>query len=281
MCWGDRVLRWRPACPGRPQIRGRCTSACPRREVPLNADPAAQQRLLELQALDTKLDQLAHRRRTLPEIAELDALAAEHGRLRDAEVATKAEVADLEEQQKRADADVDQVRQRKDRDQRRLDAGQVSAARELEQLQSEIASLNRRQAALEDIELEIMEKLEDAQHRVGELAAQRESVGRNALAVQRARDAAWAEIDEQNAQAQKQRDATAVEIPGDLLSLYEKIRSTSGGIGAAALLKRRCDGCHLELDPAALNQIRSAAPHAVVRCEECRRILVRTDESGL
>jgi predicted nucleic acid-binding Zn-ribbon protein len=196
-------------------------------------------------------------------------------------VATKAEVADLEEQQKRADADVDQVRQRKDRDQRRLDAGQVSAARELEQLQSEIASLNRRQAALEDIELEIMEKLEDAQRRVGDLAAQRESVGRNALAVQRARDAAWAEIDEQNGQAQKQRDATAVEIPGDLLSLYEKIRSTSGGVGAAALLKRRCDGCHLELDPAALNQIRSAAPDAVVRCEECRRILVRTDESGL
>jgi predicted nucleic acid-binding Zn-ribbon protein len=196
-------------------------------------------------------------------------------------VATKAEVADLEEQQKRADADVDQVRQRKDRDQRRLDAGQVSAARELEQLQSEIGSLNRRQAALEDIELEIMEKLEDAQRRVGELAAQRESVGRNALAVQRARDAAWADIDEQVAQAQKQRDATVVELPGDLLSLYEKIRSTSGGVGAAALRKRRCDGCHLELDPAALNQIRSAAPDAVVRCEECRRLLVRTDESGL
>jgi hypothetical protein len=73
----------------------------------------------------------------------------------------------------------------------------------------------------------------------------------------------------------------AVEIPGDFLSLYEKIRSTSGGVGAAALRKRRCDGCHLELDPAALNEIRSAPPDAVVRCEECRRILVRTDESGL
>ena len=190
-------------------------------------------------------------------------------------------MADLEEQQKRADADVDQVRQRKDRDQHRLDAGQVSAARELEQLQSEIASLTRRQATLEDIELEIMEKLEDAQRRVGELAARRESVGRNALAVQRARDAAWAEMDEQVAQAQKQRDAMAVEIPEDFLSLYEKIRSTSGGVGAAALRRRRCDGCHLELDPAALNEIRSAPPDAVVRCEECRRILVRTDESGL
>jgi predicted nucleic acid-binding Zn-ribbon protein len=224
---------------------------------------------------------LAHRRRTLPEIAELDALAAEHSRLRDTEVATKAEVADLEEQQKRADADVDQVRQRKDRDQRRLDAGQVSAARELEQLQSEIGSLTRRQAALEDIELEIMEKLEDAQRRVDELAANRESVGRNALAVQRARDAAWAEIDGEATATQQQRDAAAAEIPADLLSLYEKIRANSGGVGAAVLRKRRCEGCHLELDPASLNQIRSAAPETVVRCEECRRILVRTDESGL
>ncbi|HEX5995078.1 MAG TPA: C4-type zinc ribbon domain-containing protein [Jiangellales bacterium] len=201
--------------------------------------------------------------------------------MRDAEIATKAEVTDLEEQQQRADADVDQVRQRKDRDQRRLDAGQVSAARELEQLQSEIASLTRRQAALEDIELEIMETLEDAQRRVRELAAQRESVGRNALSVQRARDAGWAEIDEEAAEAQKQRDAMAADMPDDLLSLYEKIRASSAGVGAAALLRRRCDGCHLELDPAALNQIRSAAPDVVVRCEECRRILVRTGESGL
>ncbi len=238
-------------------------------------------RLLDLQALDTKLDQLAHRRRTLPEIAELDALAAEHSRLRDAEVATKAEVADLEEQLKRAEADVEQVRQRKDRDQRRLDAGQVSAARELEQLQSEIVSLTRRQAALEDIELEIMEKLEDAQRRVEELATQRESVGRNALAVQRARDAAWAEIDAEAAKALQERDATARDIPADLLSLYEKIRANSGGVGAAALRKRRCEGCHLELDPAALNEIRAASPDLVIRCEECRRILVRTDESGL
>ncbi|HEU4544209.1 MAG TPA: C4-type zinc ribbon domain-containing protein [Jiangellaceae bacterium] len=190
-------------------------------------------------------------------------------------------MADLEQQQKRADADVDQVRQRKDRDQRRLDAGQVSAARELEQLQSEIASLTRRQEALEDIDLEIMEKLEDAQRRVEALAAQRESVGRNALAVQRARDAALAEIDAEATSTQQQRDVAAAEIPADLLSLYEKIRANSSGVGAAALRKRRCEGCHLELDPAALNQIRSAAPESVVRCEECRRILVRTDESGL
>ncbi|HSI93267.1 MAG TPA: C4-type zinc ribbon domain-containing protein [Jiangellaceae bacterium] len=252
-----------------------------RGESPLNADPAAQLRLLDLQAHDLKLDQLAHRRRTLPEIAELETLAAEHSRLKDAEVATTTEVTDLEREQKRADADVEQVRRRKERDQQRLDAGQVSAARELERLQSEIGSLNRRQADLEDAELEIMEKLEDAQQRLAALAAERERVGRHALGVQQARDAARAEIDADVERIQQERAAVAAEIPADLLTLYEKVRATSDGIGAAALRKRRCEGCHLELDPMSLAGIRSTAADEVIRCEECRRILVRTPESGL
>lgn len=247
----------------------------------LNAEPAVQLRLLDLQALDLRLDQLAHRRRSLPEIAELDKLAAEHDRLRDAEVVAKTEVEDLERDQKRAEADVDQVRQRKDRDQKRLDAGQVSAARELESLQSEISSLERRQSDLEDAALEIMERLEDAQQRVEQLAAEREQVGRRAHEVQQARDAAFAEIDAEAESVRREREEVAAEIPSDLLELYDKIRASSGGIGAAALHRRRCEGCHLELDPMSLNQIRAAAPDEVIRCEECRRILVRTPESGL
>jgi uncharacterized protein len=249
--------------------------------VLLNADPAAQLRLLDLQALDLKLDQLAHRRRTLPEIGQLETMAVEHSQLRDAEVATRTEVADLEQAQKRADVDVEQVRQRKDRDQQRLDAGQVSAAKELERLQSEIVSLTRRQGDLEEVELEIMEKLEDAQQRLASLTAKREAIGREAHGVQQARDTAWSEIDADTEATQGERDQLAAGIPVDLLTLYEKIRGSNAGIGAAALRKRRCEGCRLELDPMSLVQIKSAAPDAVIRCEECRRILVRTPESGL
>lgn len=252
-----------------------------RRGVPLNAEPAAQLRLLELQALDLKLDQLAHRRRSLPEFTELEKLASEHSRLRDAEVVATTEVADLERDQKRAEADVEQVSQRRDRDQKRLDTGQVSAAKELESLQSEIVSLTRRQADLEEIQLEIMEKLEDAGRRVGELTAERSAVGQRAREVEEARNAALAEIDADVASTQQERETAATEIPADLLTLYDKIRASSGGIGAAALRRRRCEGCRLELDPMSLNQIQATADDLIVRCEECRRILVRTAESGL
>ncbi len=190
-------------------------------------------------------------------------------------------VADLEREQKRADTDVEQVRERKARDQKRLDDGQVTSPKELENLQSEIQSLERRQGVLEDAELEIMERLEQAQREADSLAAERESVGRKAQEVQAARDAAWAEIDAEAETSRTQRAEAAAEIPDELMKLYEKIRSGRDGVGAAALRQGRCEGCRLQLDAAELNQIRTAAPDAVIRHEECGRILVRVPESRL
>ena len=63
--------------------------------------------------------------------------------------------------------------------------------------------------------------------------------------------------------------------------MYEKLRASSGGVGAAALHRGRCEGCHLQLNTTDLNRLRDAPDDDVVRCEECRRILIRTDESGL
>jgi predicted nucleic acid-binding Zn-ribbon protein len=252
-----------------------------RGERPLNADPAAQLRLLDVQGFDLRLDQLAHRRRTLPEIAEVERLAAEHTRLRDAEVSAATEAGDLERDRGRAEADVAQVRARMLRDQQRLDTGQVSSPRELENLQSEIVSLERRQAALEEVELDVMERLEEAQQRHASLAAEREQVAARADEVQRARDAAFAEIDKDVEFVTRQRATAVADVPADLLQLYERLRAQRGGIGAAALRQRRCEGCRLELDSADLARIRTAPRDAVVRCEECGRILVRTAESGL
>ena len=75
--------------------------------------------------------------------------------------------------------------------------------------------------------------------------------------------------------------ATAVgDIPADLLALYDKIRATSG-LGAAALRRGQCGGCREMLSTVELNEVRAAAPDEVIRHEECRRILVRTADSGL
>lgn len=247
----------------------------------MKAAPDDQLRLLDLQALDSALDRLAHRRRTLPEIATVDELQSRVDRLADDAVLLQTEDADLGREQSKIDADVDVVRTRTAKDQQRLDTGQVSSPRELENLQSEIESLQRRQSDLEDVELEIMEKREVVQQRLAEVVAERERVGLELAETSERRDATFAEIDAEAEKTTQQRAELAGGIPAELLALYEKVRSSSAGVGAAALHRGRCEGCHLQLNTTDLNRLRDAPADDVVRCEECRRILVRTTESGL
>ncbi|MCP3786028.1 zinc ribbon domain-containing protein [Micromonospora sp. A3M-1-15] len=245
----------------------------------MKADPKVQRRLLDLQAIDTALAQLAHRRRTLPELAELEALARELSALEDERVRAQVAVDDLDRDIARLEKDVEQVRARKSKDEARLAAGS-GPARELEALQHELASLNRRQSDLEDAELELMEQRETAQGVLDGVERRiAEARDRRAAAEQR-RDDSLAEIAKDEEFKRGSRQPLAGDLPADLVALYEKIR-TDTGLGAALLTGGRCGGCRLELSGADLARIRKADPDDVVRCEECRRIMVRTNESGL
>jgi uncharacterized protein len=237
-------------------------------------------RLLELAELDTALDRLAHRRRNLPELAEIQSLEERVGGVRDAIVAAETDISDLDREQRKAEQDVDQVRARAARDQQRLDSGQVSSPRELENLQSEIASLQRRQSDLEDVVLEVMERRETAAQSHTERVSERDEIQAELAAASERRDAGFAEIDDESTGTGARRTALAKEIPDALLTLYERLRDQHG-VGAAALKRGRCEGCHLALNTVDLNRIRAADPDEVLRCEECRRILVRTPESGI
>ena len=247
----------------------------------MNAPPDRQLRLLDLQAADADLDRLTHRRRTLSEVAVLAGLDEHLRRLADEDAAAGTEDGDLAKDQRRLEADVDLVSSRAQRDRQRLDSGAISSPRELENLQSELASLRRRQDDLEEQVLGIMEAREEVQGRLAGVQADRERVGSERSITAERAAAAYEEIDRTSALRTADRARIAQEIPPDLLTLYEKIRVDKGGVGAAALRRGRCEGCHLSLSGQDISMLRSAAPDLVVRCEECRRILVRTPESGL
>jgi predicted nucleic acid-binding Zn-ribbon protein len=254
----------------------------PRPQEPALKAPANDQlRLLDVQALDARIDQLAHRRATLPEHAALQDLEKALAELADNLVAAETEQSDVSRELSKAEGDVEQVRARAARDQQRLDAGQVGSPKELEGLQHEIATLGRRQTDLEDVVLEIMERLESAQSRDAELSTQRDEAQAKATELTASRDTTTAEIDADVSGLQIQRDTQASGLDTELLALYEKIRGQQAGIGAAELRQRRCTGCRLELNNVEIAQLRSADEDEVMRCEECRRILVRTAESGL
>jgi uncharacterized protein len=247
----------------------------------VKADPDDQLRLLDMQALDTTLDRLAHRRKTLPELAQIDEAETRQTRLVDDIVLVETEDSDLGREQAKLEGDIDQVRTRMQRDQQRLDAGQVGSPRELENLQHEIESLKRRQSDLEDDELEIMEKREAVQAKLAELRTEQQQIATTLADAEQRRDAAFAEIAAETEKATAHRAEMTAGLPAELVTLYEKVRSSSAGIGAAALHQGRCEGCHLQLNTTDVNRIREAPADEVLRCEECRRILVRTAESGL
>ena len=245
----------------------------------MKADPKVQRRLLDLQAIDTALAQLAHRRRTLPERAELEALARELSALEDERVRAQVAVDDLDRDIARIEKDVDQVRARKSKDEARLASGS-GPARELEAIQHELVSLNRRQSDLEDAELELMEQRETAQGVLDGIESRLAEARERRAATEQRRDDTLAEIAKEEEFKRTSRQPLAGDLPTDLVTLYDKIREDTG-MGAALLTGGRCGGCRLELSGADLARIRKSDPDDVVRCEECRRIMVRTNESGL
>ncbi len=193
----------------------------------------------------------------------------------------RIQIDDLTAEQKRADQDVEQVKTRRERDQGMIDAGQVKDPKALERMLGELQSLHRRINSLEDVELEVMERLETAQtalaSRTAELAAMEgEETELRAAFQQRAGD-----LQDELSAAQEERATSADGLPADLLALYEKLRAQKDGVGAAALRRRECEGCRLTLNASDLGTIAKSPTDEVLRCEECNRILVRTGESGL
>lgn len=237
-------------------------------------------KLLDVCELDSRALQLRHRRAHLPQAAVVAELQASKKTTDDAVRDARVIRDDLERVQKKADADVEAVKTRRRRDQERMDSGAISSAKDLERMQHELGTLDRRISVLEDEELEVMEKLEEAQSNLTRLEAELAEIDEKLAVATDSVDVETAKIDAELAGVAEERTPALEGIPDDLLALYSRL-SEKMGVGAAELRARRCGGCNLQLDPAEISRIRGLAAAEVVRCEECSRILVRTAESGL
>lgn len=241
------------------------------------APVADQLRLLEVQALDTRAQQLAHQRRTHPAHARVTELAARLGDLEAALVTSRTAVSDLRRELAKAETDVEQVRSRAARDQARL-AASVSS-KDAQALTSEIETLARRQSDLEEVELEVMERLEAHESALAEVTSARDELLAQQGAAAAELETALADLDAQAATVAQERVGRVAGLDAGLVALYDRLREQLGS-GVAALRGKRCEGCRLELNPVDLSRIQAAPADQVVRCEECGRILVRGAEGG-
>ena len=246
----------------------------------MKADPTHQLKLLDVADLDRRAAQLRHQRAHLPELAEISALKKERTALTDQVRDARIVVDDLTVEQAKADREVEQVKARRERDRTRMDTGQITNPKDLERMQHELVSLERRIGTLEDAELEVMEALEEAQQLLDGLGIRADDIDARLAELVAARDDKQASIDTSLTEVAGARGPALDGMPEDLLALYERLLEQKG-VGAALLRARQCGGCNMTLDASELSRIRSTPADEVIRCEECQRILVRTDESGL
>ena len=249
--------------------------------VAIKADHGSQLRLLDLQATDSALAQLDHRRRNLPEHAELARLRAEHAAAASDLVAADTAVSDLELEQAKAESDLDPVRERLVRNRRRIADGSVPDAKALSSMVAEVDHLKKRIGDLEDAELEVMEQLEQAVAERDRLRVRVDELSAVVAEVTARRDEQLAALDVEVGQRRTERAAIVPTIEPPLLTLYDRVAASHGGVGAAELRARRCTGCQLEVNAAELRSFAAAPVDEVLRCEECSRILVRTANSGI
>jgi predicted nucleic acid-binding Zn-ribbon protein len=231
-------------------------------------------RLLAVQDHDTVIDQLRHRRASLPERAELAGIDRQLGAL---EVGTKERRVVRDELGGRQGALEQQIEASKSRRatiEKRLFSGQVVASRELQAMNEEVQHLARHISELEDREIEIMEALEplDVDLAAGDVT--RAALEGDAQRLRSAIATAERTIDAELGQEGEARAAAASAVRDDLLARYEQLRSKLGGTGAARLVHGSCSGCHLTLSSMELDRVRKAPPDAVITCEQCGRILV-------
>lgn len=233
------------------------------------------EQLLTVQAHDTTLDQLAHRRSTLPARDRAEALDQAARTLTKQRQVLEAQLGDLRLEQGRLEDKARMLEQKRDKENAKLYSGSVSAIKELQALQDEIASLQRQQTAVEDDVIEYMEKTEPLSEQIRVLDEQAAQVADKYLAAIAEVEQQEADIDaEMNAQRAQRSDA-ATAVPDELMQRYEEIRADTGGIGVARFAAGRCEGCHLVLSAVEADQVKKAPVDAIVTCGSCGRILVR------
>ncbi|MEX0754168.1 MAG: C4-type zinc ribbon domain-containing protein [Actinomycetota bacterium] len=229
-------------------------------------------RLLELQGIDTSILRREHRHDELEggEAVRTAKQAADDAEARLGELRMAIDVEQRE--QRRLEAEIEQLERTQAAEEKRMYDGSIVNQKELEALQHEITGAKQRRGGFEDQVLQRMETIDqltagvaDAEKQSAEARTRWEQAG-EASADELATIATELEA------ARAQRERLVPEIDPELLDLYEDLRASKKGIGAAALVDGACQGCHQTLSAVQVDRLKKT--DGIKRCEHCRRILV-------
>jgi predicted nucleic acid-binding Zn-ribbon protein len=229
-------------------------------------------RLLDLQATDTSIDRLEHRRGQLEAGEDL---AVARKQMEDAESRLgelRLALDSVTAESTRLEHEIDSMGRKLEDEQKRMYDGSIANAKELDALQHEITNLKERRSRTEDQLLELMVRREDLDARAS--SADQDVAGARARVEEVGGDAAN-ELDEiagRLDELRANRTTLASEIDEELLELYDDLRRQKKGVGAAAIVDGVCQACHEKLSAMELERLKRT--DGIKRCEYCRRIVV-------
>lgn len=247
--------------------------AVPQQEAPLEV-------LLRVQDLDTTITQLEHRRAALPARSRLRTLEGQVASIESQMDAVGAQRQEVVDRLTALDQQVASLTSRRRTLESQLYGARDVAPRDLQAMEGEVHHLTRRRAELEEVELGLMEEQEAFDTQLAALGGQRSELEGQAEALRKELADAEADVNAQLAEVSASRGTEVRRLPTELADRYETIRARLGGVGAARLVGNRCSGCHLELPAMEVDRIRHLPMDTVVTCDQCGRILVRSEEGG-
>jgi predicted nucleic acid-binding Zn-ribbon protein len=229
-------------------------------------------RLLDLQGIDLVIDRLHSRLAALETGEEVGALRTQLQVAESQVGELKLALDAVSKEQRRLEGDVDSMEQKIEAERKRMFDGSVANPKELQSIAAEVESLQHRKSRTEDAVLEQMERHEQLEGGLGELESALAEARRRLEEVEETSGRELVEIESDLKTRTEEREALARDIDDELLDLYEDLRRSKKGVGAAALVDGVCQGCHQKLSAVYLDRLKRA--EGIRRCEYCRRIVI-------
>jgi predicted nucleic acid-binding Zn-ribbon protein len=228
--------------------------------------------LWELQQLDIALHQLQRRLTKLPEAAEFAAAEQRLGDHHAAIAAAGKQLSDAESTIETIEHESESLTAKRSRLEQQLKI--VTEIRQADALNHEIEIINTHRDELDDRELEAMEQQADAEQRLAELAVDQDAVVALTEAAAAQLATAKGTGAQEEAELTARYDAARAVLTREETELYDTQRARHGGIGIAKLVGLKCDGCHLDMSRAEVDNFKSLPPGELVDCPQCGRVLV-------
>jgi len=224
--------------------------------------------LYRLQQVDSQIDQLQARQKTIHETLLNDASLR---------AATQAfEVADSNHKEtsrllKLAEAEVEKQRIKIEQTEANLYSGNVHNPKELQDLQKDIVSLKKYMETLEERELEAMLQVEDSEKELLATKVQLEQIQANVKEQNRDLSHENEILIKDLETLESERSATLGNLSDKDVTTYDQLRKQRRGVAVARVSESACDACGTTLTPAQLQNARSTSQ--LFNCPTCGRVL--------